>query len=632
VCGIAGIAGPGLAGGAVEAALEAMVAVQHHRGPDDRGVLVDAAAGIALGHNRLSIIDLSAAGRQPMAGADGATWLVFNGEIYNYLELRAELAGYPFRTQTDSETILAAYARWGDACVERFIGMFAFALWDGRRRRLVCARDRLGIKPFHYAWHDGRFLFASEIKALLAAGLPARPSLPAWAGYLVHGHSDHGEETFFEGVRSLAPGHRLLLEHGRPRIERYWDLPARAAEPLRLPDDEAAARLVELFEDAVRLRLRSDVPLGVNLSGGLDSASLVTAVDRLLGGAGSLQTFTAAFADPRYDETEFAGTVAHQRPWARHVARLGPEDAWALAGDALRHQEAPYGGLATLAYHRLHQLARERGVKVLLEGQGVDELLAGYAYFRPAHHLDLLEAGRGQALRRELRASGGCPRGALDPVRRLRAGAAEPVYQDGTRHLRPECVAPELRRLAGAPPSFPAPFREHLANALYRDLRHTKLPRVLRMNDRLSMAASRELREPYLDHRLVELLFRLPGHQKIRLGQGKFLLRHAMAGRLPDAVRLADKRAVVTPQREWLRGPLAPLVEEVVSSRSFRERGLFDPAAVRSAWAEFRAGGADNTFFVWQWVVTELWCRMFADGAPARPGASPALQGHPRAS
>ena len=614
MCGIAGIVGQGWE----RAQLEAMVAIQHHRGPDDSGVYVDKAGTVGLGHNRLSIIDLSKAGHQPMSNHDGSLWIVFNGEIYNYRELRAELDHYPYRSQTDTEVILAAYEQWGEQCVDRFIGMFAFAIWDVRQQKLFCARDRLGIKPFHYAWRNGCFLFASEIKGILAAGHPSAPNWPIWATYLTHGFYDHSAETFFDGVSVLSPGHILTLQDGQASIRCYWDLPSLATEPLLLDADEAAAHLMELFEDAVRLRLRSDVPLGVNLSGGLDSASLMVTVDRLLQGEGEVQTFTASFADARYDEMEFASEVPRRTRWARHIQRLGELDVWNVASEALWHQEAPYGGMATLAYHHLHRLARELDVTVLLEGQGVDEMLGGYNYFRPYHFLDLLEQGCWQELRRELRASGASDDQELEAVRRLRCEAGLKVYQDGTSHLRPECILPDIRALASDQPEFRRPFQDHLTNALYRDLRYTKLPRVLRMNDRLSMAFSRELREPYLDHRVVEFLFRLPGDQKIRMGQSKYLLRHAMAGRLPDSVRLAGKRSVVTPQREWLRTLLRLQVEEIIHSRSFADRGLFAVKEVQAAYNGFCSGNGDNSFFVWQWINTELWFRTFIDGKTIR--------------
>jgi asparagine synthase (glutamine-hydrolysing) len=609
MCGIAGIIGTNWE----RAKLESMISIQHHRGPDASGVYMNPNEQVGLGHNRLSIVDLSAAGNQPMANHDGTVWIVFNGEIYNYLELRSELKDYPYRSRTDTEVILAAYERWGEHCVEHFVGMFAFALWDERNQYLFCARDRLGIKPFHYTRHKNIFLFASEIKALLAAGYPAKPNFAMWATYLAHGVYDHSTETFFTGIRALPPGHILKVQNGEESLHSYWDLPTLAAEPLTLTDEEAGERLLELLKESVRLRLRSDVPLGVNLSGGLDSSSLMVMVDCLLRDRGDVKAFTASFSDPRYDEQDFASQVPCRNVWSRQLQRLDHAKAWDIALEALWHQEAPYGGIATLAYHHLHRLAQDNEVTVLLEGQGVDEMLAGYNYFRPYHYLDLLEQGRWQNLRSELAACEAGGQWELGAMRKLRSGDGLNIYQDGTSHLQAHCVKPEVRKLACSHPHFPQPFSDHLTNALYRDLRYTKLPRVLRMNDRLSMAFSRELREPYLDHRLVEFVFRLPGHQKIRAGQSKFLLRNAMAKRLPDSIRVATKRGVVTPQREWLRTILRPQVDEIIQSRSFAERELFDVKEVQSSYNKFCAGEGENAFFVWQWVNTELWWRMFMD-------------------
>jgi len=609
MCGIAGIVGHDWE----RSQLEAMVAIQDHRGPDDQGIYVNASGQVGLGHNRLSIVDLSDAGHQPMVNHNRTLWIVFNGEIYNYPELKSELRQYPYRSRTDTEIILAAYERWGESCVEHFVGMFAFALWDERTRSLFCARDRLGIKPFHYAWHNKNFFFASEIKAILAADFPAAPNRQTWSTYLNHGIYDHDTETFFAGIYALAPGHTLKVESGDLRIRRYWDLPSLAAEPLSFSDDEAGAQLLGLLKESIRLRLRSDVPLGVNLSGGLDSSSLMVVMDSILPEQGEVQTFTASFSDPKYDEQDFVEQVPCRSHWSRHLQRLDHQKIWSMTGEALWHQEAPFGGIATLAYHHLHRLAYECGVTVLLEGQGVDEMLAGYEYFRPYHYLDLLEQGRWQELRQELSTSGNGADWQINAMRTLRAGGGLNVYQDGTAHLQTQCILPDVRELAAKPLEFPQPFDTHLANALYRDLRYTKLPRVLRMNDRLSMAFSRELREPYLDHRLVEFLFRLPGHQKIRMGQSKFLLRHAVAGQLPDCVRNTGKRGVVTPQREWLRTVLKPQVEEILRSYSFAQRGLFDVKEVQRSYARFCAGEGENAFFIWQWINAELWWRMFID-------------------
>ena len=325
-----------------------------------------------------------------------------------------------------------------------------------------------------------------------------------------------------------------------------------------------------------------------------------------------MHTFTATFGSPAYDETVFAGEAPGRLHWTRNEARIDAGQVMELAHDAAWHQEAPFGGVATLAYHRLHQSARETGVTVLLEGQGVDELLAGYSYYLPHHLLDLLESGRRDRVRAEIRASGASRRRTTEQMRRLLDGRAQAVSQDGTAHLRPLCATPAMRELAGPPPEFERPFPDRLRNVLYRDLAHTKLPRVLRMNDRLSMASSRELREPFLDHRIVEFAFRLPGCWKVRDGSSKYVLRRAMKGRLAEAARWAPKRAVVTPQREWLAGPLAGAVEEIVGSPEFAARGLFDAKEVAAELRAFREQGSPNSFHVWQWVATELWFRRFA--------------------
>ena len=591
-----------------------MTAVQHHRGPDDRGVALLEGDTVGLGHNRLSIIDLSQAGHQPMSNAGGGLTIVFNGEVYNYRELKQELSGYPFRGDSDTEVVLAAYERWGENCLERFVGMFAFAIWDAEKRHLFCARDRLGVKPFHYAQLAGRFLFASEVKALLAAGVPAAPDGESWGLYLAHGVYELPGRTFFKEVQTLLPAHAMTVAaDGTQKQWRYWDLAERAAEPLDADDDTAADEMRALLKESARLRLRADVPVGVMLSGGLDSAAVMTTVDRLLPEGGEIETFTGVFGDSRYDEDDFSEKVPRQARWRRNLASFPVEKVWDLTDQAVWHQEAPFGGVSTLLYHQAHELAKERGITVLLEGQGGDELFAGYGYFRPPYYLDLLESGGWRALRREVKATPGESRDWLSQARLLREGREAQVYYDGSSHLRADCISEDVRNNV-SPPTYPAPFGDHLRNVLYRDLCITKLPRVLRMNDRVSMAYSRELRQPLIDHRLVEHAFRLPGMQKIRGGQGKFLLRHAMRRDLPEEVRGEPKRFVVTPQREWLVGPLAGAVTDIVESREFRDRGLFDVAEVRRAWKKFREGDSKNAFFVWQWVNTELWFRRFADG------------------
>jgi asparagine synthase (glutamine-hydrolysing) len=591
--------------------ISAMVDVQHHRGPDDGGIWMDAEAGVALGHNRLSILDVSSAGHQPMFSADGKLVLTFNGEIYNYLELRGQLSDYPFQSHTDSEVILAAFKRWGPSCVERFNGMFAFAIWDLDKRKLFCARDRLGIKPFHYAQLGKSLIIASEIKAILAAGFDAAPDLGSWADYLLDGRYDTPERTFFKDIKQLPPGHAMFADiNGLNKINRYWDLPALAGEPLELSEDAASEKFLEILDSSVKLRLRSDVPVGVNLSGGLDSSSLMQTVDRQLSKVDLMNSFTVAFGDSRYDETDYASLVPTQAGWKRHVHNFGPDRVWSVAEEAMAYQEAPYGGLATLAYHDLHRFIKDQGVIVLLEAQGVDEILGGYRYFLPYLHQDLLENGTCGELRNELRSLNTAVKPQLDMLRRVTEGIPDNVYTDGTTHLHPDCVSPDLFPYGQAFNKL-TPFAGSLSNALFNDTAVLKLPRVLRMNDRLGMAFGLELREPFLDHRLVEFAFRLPNHLKIDRGITKKILRDAMRQRLPEVVRNTPKRPVVTPQREWLQFNLSREIEAMIEDPVFMRMGLFDVDKVRAKYQQFRRWGADNSFFVWQWINAYMWFKNF---------------------
>ena len=623
MCGISGLVGP-LA--REDQPIRDMTRVQHHRGPDATDHWRAERDPVAFGHNRLSILDLSDAGRQPMTTPDGRFTLVFNGEVYNYLELRDGLRG-PWRTGTDTEVLLSAWAARGIDALPGLNGMFAFAVWDARERTLVCVRDRLGIKPFHWTRIGETFAFASEIKALLAAGRRAEPDRATWATYLVHGIYDHADATFFEGVRSLPPGHHLTVrfDGGVPSVGEpvcWWD-PTRDPAFGTGTDADWEDRFETLLDDSVRLRRRSDVPVGVNLSGGLDSATLMTAVDRQLGRGAEVETFTAGFGDPRYDEADFADTVPRSAVWVRNRSTLRPADVWTEAATLAWHEEAPFGGIATLGYFAVHRVAAERGVTVLLEGQGGDELLAGYRYFETPFHLDFLRTGDSVGLAREIRASealGGPSRSAaMESVRAAcgagRGGTSAPArYQDGTSHLRTSALDPAWADAAPAAPLWPRPFPDHLRNALWRDLRHAKLPRVLRMNDRLSMAFSRELREPYLDHRIVELCLSLPADQRIRSGWSKELLRRVASRRMPADLARTPKRPVVTPQREWLRAELAPTVRALLAHPEFQARGIVDPGEATRAFERFVAGDGDNAFFVWQWVAAELWWRRFVDG------------------
>lgn len=555
--------------------LEAMIAKQHHRGPDAQGLFLSPGSLAGLGHNRLSIIDLSEAGRQPMCDPTGRYWIVFNGEIYNYLELRQRLnADYHFRTRTDTEVLLAAYQKWGQGCLDELIGMFSFLIWDEQERRLFAARDRFGVKPLYYhQGPDDELLIASEIKALHAAGVPARPAPTAWATYLAFGIYDHSERTFWDDVKSLAPGHTLVWQRGQTTIARWYDLAERAGpEYDQRSLEEVREEYQSLLIDSVRLRFRADVPVGINLSGGLDSSTLVGLVHRVQGPESDVKAFTFTTGDPQYDELPWVREMLARTQHTLINCRIDPEDVPDLAESVQAYEDEPFGGLPTLAYARLFEEARREAVIVLLDGQGMDEQWAGYDYYISA----------------------------------LEGESAGVVQGTRERAVRPECLTREFCAIA-APLDPPHPFEDALRNVQYRDARYTKIPRALRFNDRASMRSSTELREPFLDHRLFELALKQPPGRKIAGGTRKWMLREIARDLLPDGLVQAPKRPLQTPQREWLRGPLQGWASDLIEQSLARYGSTWlDAGVVRREWRKFLRAESDNSFYVWQWISLGL--------------------------
>lgn len=564
-----------------------------HRGPDGEGVWhrpAGAAPFVALGHRRLAIIDLSEAAAQPMSNREGTCWITYNGEIYNYVELRAELAhcGYRFRSTSDTEVVLAAYEAWGPECVNRLNGMFAVAIWDERRRELFAARDRFGEKPFHYIWDPqrGRFAFASEIKALLAlpfvdASLDER----ALYRYVVFQELAGSDETLWRGVKRLPHAHWLRLTWRDGRLDvicrRYWDINLEATANLTL--DNAAVRLAELFADSVRLRLRSDVPVGTSLSGGIDSSAVVCQI-HALGAAGGQASFSARMEDPALDEGVHIGAVTAKTGVANH-------QVWPSSAELARafprlcyHQEEPFPATSQFAQFLVMRLARESGVSVLLDGQGADELFAGYTPYFVARYADLCADWHFAALGREwhrfrTRHGRAFPIGA----RALAARLFPSTYRWITRH-RPDIGrlgfgssaisswwnGDWLRAFAGEiPPPPPPTVRDGLTRKLYADALGGPLQELLRYGDRNSMAWSRELRQPFLDHRIAELVFGLPSDHKISGGQTKVVLRAAMRRLVPGTIlERQDKLGYQAPLAAWMRGSLAAWTEERLEQAS----------------------------------------------------------------
>jgi asparagine synthase (glutamine-hydrolysing) len=608
MCGIVAIVGPGATR---ETALRSADAIRH-RGPDDFDCWT--APGVALAHRRLSIIDLSPAGRQPMASRDGRYRIVFNGELFNFRDVARELPDVAWRSRTDTEVVLEAFARWGSDCLARFVGMYAFAIWDDARRALFCARDRLGIKPLYHARHDGTWIVASEIGGVLAAGVPSRANDRVIFDFLARDFYEHGDDTFFAGIAKLPAGHWMWLDEAAaaPAPTRYWDLAAESAALAPPADRDARGEeLLVKMSDAVASSLFSDVPVGIALSGGLDSAVLLALVDRAQPAADKIAAFSFDFDDERYSERPWVQAMADHTGHASRFRTMSADDFVASADRVLAQQQEPHAGAPIAAYTLCFEALREAGVIVVMDGSGIDEALAGYDRFRPALWADLRDAGRDADLDAELAAT---PGAAIDREHAapLMASAASEHGdigrgQDLTASVRPDCLGDRFHELDTPLPRFERPFADHLRNLMYRELRYTKLPRALRFRDRLSMAYGCELRPPFLDHRLLAYAFALPAEDRIRRGVTKSLLRDTAARLLPDAVRLAAKRSVQTPQREWFRGPLAAWVRAEIDRPSFWQRGWVDRARALAALDEFLAGRGDNSFFVWQWIVLGRW-------------------------
>jgi len=644
MCGIAGVAGP--APGLLRP-LPAMMAALRHRGPDDEGyLLVESASGraqayggsdtvaatllpflpaepppgsdLALGNRRLAIIDRGPAGHQPMAFSDARLWVTYNGEIFNYVELREELKslGHVFRTASDTEVLLAAYAQWGADALPRFNGMWAFALYDATQRRLFCARDRFGVKPFHYHAASGFFAFASEIKGLLAhPAVPRRPNEVALFAFLVQGAHSEDENTFYDGIRSLPGGHALTVDlaSGAVDVRRWYALP----EPAERASDPREIR--ELLADSVRLRLRSDVDVGTCLSGGLDSSSIVALTARLRdhAGGGRHRSFSIVYPDPGLDESAHVCAV---------VAKADVEDARATPTSAelladlpalVRHQDEPFPSASVYSQFRVMRMAREAGVPVLLDGQGGDEVLGGYHYYYGPFLADVaFRLGLPAALRAARQARQVTGRSwsfflgllAYHAVPLPAAVQAWAVRRGATQGRVPRRL---LARDYVAQDGSTRVERHRRRPGLHAELRagilQTSLPGLLRYEDRNSMAFSIEARTPFLDYRLVERAQAVPASDLIRDGWTKAILREAMAGVIPDAVRLrGDKLGFATPERRWLR-ELAPHVRGWLG-RGSRLGPRLDEGAIR-AWLSLDDEELAGRPGLWRLVSAELWLR-----------------------
>ena len=624
--------------------LKRMRDLMAHRGPDDAGLYVSPCGRAGLAHRRLSILDLTPAGHQPMSDRTGRWWIVFNGEIYNYVELRSRLEGlgHRFRSRCDTEVLLSAYIQWGAGALDRLVGMWAFAVWDEATRTFFAARDRFGIKPFYYAIDTtGTLLFASEVRALLTSGrIEPRAHPPSLHAFLKWGMADSFEETFFAGVRRLMPGHCLRATEQGVRVWRYWDI--EPAEPARTPSlAEAGDRLRELLSDAVRLRLRSDVPVGTALSGGLDSTTILSLASRMIDHP--MDTFTSVFPGiASSDESAYAAEAARHCGASAHTVEPRPDAFFERFGTILSHLEEPTGAPGVYAMWHVMQLAADH-VVVLLDGQGGDECLAGYTRYG-SYRLASELAG---ALRRT---PGSSWRGVGEQWRRTPTLTPREVIRAVGRGLNPlvdlRWVADRLRNgrgadfLSGEAAAAPVPevsrpmhLGDPLANRLYWDVTRDVLPALLRFEDKLSMAFSLEARVPMTDHRVVEYLLGLPARYLMHDGWTKRVLRVGLRHDLPKAIlNRRDKMGYEVPTHEWFSGILAGGVEQVLFDRRTLQRGWLDPVRLRRAVTRHQRGARGLARHLWRALVLELWTRLFVDAPFAgltgvRPARAPRVSG-----
>jgi asparagine synthase (glutamine-hydrolysing) len=603
-----------------------MCAVIRHRGPDDEGALIEEGAG--LGMRRLSIIDLST-GHQPIHNEDRTVWVVFNGEIYNFRELRRELeeAGHRFYTSTDTEVIVHAYEQWGRSAIRRLRGMFALAIWDKRTRALLLARDRVGIKPLHYARVNGRLYFGSEIKSLLCApDLPRDLDAGALDHYLSFLYTPR-DGSIFRAVRKLPPGHLLTWTNGRIQVERYWQWPA--YEDYSGRERDAVADLRRVLSDAVRSHLVSDVPLGAFLSGGIDSSVVVGLMAETSGAR--VKTFSIGFDEPEFDELEHARRVARHFGTDHHEFVVKP-DAIGILDRLIEHFDEPFADSSAIPTWYVSEMAR-RHVTVVLSGDGGDELFGGYDRYLPHPRVAAFDRYCPRALRPLAAvAAAALPHGTRGKNFLRHVGRDDQKrYVDAIRFFGADEKAALLSCEISAQLTAPDPEArlarhfaryEHLPwpSQMMRFDAETYLPEdVLTKVDRMSMAHSIESRVPLLDNLVIDFAARLPAAMKIRDGRRKHVLKELAASILPPEILARPKQGFGVPLGVWFRGNLQELFTDTLLSAHTLQRGYFQPAFVRQLVNEHLKGTRDHTLRLWQLVVFERWHRQYVDEIDSSP-------------
>jgi asparagine synthase (glutamine-hydrolysing) len=662
MCGICGIYEYGVSqGGVAESLVARMRDTMSHRGPDDAGVYVTEDRRIGLGNRRLAIVDLSPAGHNPMPNEDGRVWITFNGEIYNHESLRPalEAKGHRYRSRTDTETIIHLYEERGLDFVQEIEGDFAIALWDEDKKRLVLARDRIGVKPLYYTVSDGRLIFASEIKAILEHPSVSRDVDGEALYHYLTFLTTPAPQTLFAGIQKLPAGCTLTCDgRGDVKVTRYWDAISARLDPALSDERAIEEELLRLLSESIKKRMMSDVPFGVFLSGGIDSTANVALMSRLM--SQPVRTFTVGFRDnPVYNEIEEARVVAKEFGTDHHEVMISQQELLDFLPDLIFHQDEPIADPVCVPLYYVSKLARETGTKVVQVGEGSDELFCGYPDYasylnlhdRLWRHMSRLPA----SLRRPMASLGGAlhrtgltrllPKGRKmlpDLLRRL--GEGEELFWSGTfvfdevnkqQLLTPEARS-RLRGNGGTGNTFSSysvvradldrlltskPDADQLDRMIYQELKLRLAELLLMRVDKMTMATSVEARVPFLDHKLVEFAMSIPSELKYHEGETKYILKRALKGIIPDRVLQRPKQGFGVPINEWMLDRLGGFVENTLFNSALRGRKLFDYGFVRRLFNEHRSGRANYAFFLWSLLNLSLWYDQWIDSP--RPAGAP---------
>jgi asparagine synthase (glutamine-hydrolysing) len=609
MCGICGMVN--FSSGINKSLIKKMNKILKHRGPDDEGYFFD--KNIGMGNRRLSIIDIKS-GHQPIHNEDKTMWVIHNGEIYNFQELRKILEKkHRFYTNSDTEVIVHAYEEWREKCVNKFNGMWAFVVWDSRRKRLFLSRDRFGEKPLYYYFDGKKFVFASEIKAILQdKTIEKTPNDKIIYEYLVHGLHDHTEDTFFDGIKKLLPAHYMILDKNDMKIKRYWNFKVNKNFDFSSDKDkEYAKKFYQLLEDSIRLRLISEVPIGTCLSGGLDSTSVALIINKLLISEGvardligeKQKTFSAVYNDKKIDERKYIEEVAKATGIEKNYVFPKSKKLWKEIKKLVYHQDEPFGGTSIYAQWNVMRLSRKK-VKVVLDGQGGDELLAGYIPYYGIYFFNLWKKRKLFHLLKEFV---------------LSLNLTLPFIKKFILESKKEL---DIKKMLDA--AFVSKFDQKvrtkwkgndLADFLYLEMTQNSIPRLLRYEDKNAMAFSIESRVPFLDHRIAEFIFSLPINQRIKNGWTKYVLRNAMKGIIPEKIRKRrSKIGFATPEVEWMRS-LKKDIRNVFVSKKFGNRKYFNQKEILKKFDEFCEVKSDDYASVfWRILNLEIWFRVFFDG------------------